>query len=74
MIAVQADNDCVQVTISTKGMPPDEVTDFVAWLRVESIGRHSKLTPGTAWQLSEDVKSDWWQANEARWSSPPRTE
>jgi hypothetical protein len=66
MIAVKAEQGCLQVTIPTEGMTPAEVNDFVSWLRVESVVRRSRLTPEAAWKLSEDMKSDWWQANEPR--------
>jgi len=66
MIAVKAENGCLQVTIATEGMTPGEINDFVSWLRVESVVRRSRLTPEAAWKLSEDIKSDWWQANERR--------
>ena len=68
MIAVKAENGRLQVTIPTEGMTPDEVNDFVSWLRVESVVRRSRLTPETAWKLSEDIKSDWWKANERRFT------
>ena len=68
MIAVKAENDRLQVTIPTAGMTPGEVNDFVSWLRVESVVRRSRLTPEVAWKLSEDIKSDWWQANEGRFA------
>ncbi len=66
MIAVKAENGCLRVTLPTQGMTPAEVNDFVSWLRVESVVRRSRLTPEAAWKLSEDMKSDWWQANERR--------
>src|ERR1035441_4204121 len=68
MIAVKAENGCLQVTIPTEGMTPSEVNEFVSWLRVESVVRRSRLTPETAWKLSEDIKSEWWQANERRFT------
>ena len=68
MIAVKAENGCLQVTIPIEGMTPGEVNDFVSWLRVESVVRRSGLTPEAAWKLSEDIKSDWWQANEQRFT------
>ena len=68
MIAVKAENGCLQVTIPTEGMTPGEVDDFVSWLRVERVVRRSQLTPEAAWKLSEDIKSDWWQANERRFT------
>ena len=66
MIAVKADHDRLQVTIPTAGLTPDEVNDFISWLRVESVVRRSRLTPEAAGQLSEDIKAGWWQANERR--------
>ena len=66
MIAVKAENDSLQVTIPTAGMTPDEVQDFVSWLRVESVVRRSHLTPEAAWTLAEYLKSNWWRANERR--------
>ena len=70
MIAVKADKDRLEVSIPTDGMTPEEDSDFVSWLRVESIARRSKLTPDAAWKLSEEIKSGWWQANEHRFCSP----
>ena len=66
MIAVEANQDCVQVRIPTSGLTPEEVNRLVSWLRVEAIVCRSRLTPQAAWQLSEEIKSDWWRANEKR--------
>ena len=66
MIAVKAEPGRLKVTIPTEGLTQEEVNRFVSWLRVESIVRRSRLTPETAWQLSEDIKADWWNANEKR--------
>ena len=66
MIAVKAEKDHLEVSIPTEGMTPEEISDFVSWLRVESILRRSKLTKEEAWKLSEEIKADWWQANEHR--------
>ena len=69
MIAVKAENGCLQVIIPTEGMTPSEVNDFVSWLRVESVVCRSRLTPDDAWKLSEDIKADWWHANERRFTT-----
>lgn len=45
MIAVKAEKDRLEIAIPTKGMLPEEISDFVSWLRVESVARRSKLTP-----------------------------
>jgi hypothetical protein len=70
MIDIKAENGRVQVTLPTDGMTPDEIDRFVAWLRVESVARHSQLTPEAAWRLSEEIKADWWRTNAGRFSSP----
>lgn len=66
MIAVQTEVDRLVVTIPTAGMSIDEVNNLVSWLRVESALGRSKLTDAAALQLSEEIKSDWWRANESR--------
>jgi hypothetical protein len=70
MIAVKAENDHLLVTIPTQGMTPDEIGDFVSWLRVEGTLRRSRLTPEAGWKLSEDIKSNWWRENQNRFASP----
>jgi hypothetical protein len=64
MIAIKAEKDRVEVSIPTEGMTPEDVNDFISWLRVESVARRSQLTPQAARELSEEIKSDWWQANQ----------
>ncbi|MBM3855560.1 MAG: hypothetical protein FJ399_20800 [Verrucomicrobia bacterium] len=62
MVAVEADKNQVRVSISTEGMTPAEVSDLVAWLRLEGTLRRSKLSAEEAWKLSEDLKSTWWES------------
>lgn len=69
MIAVKAEKDRLEISIPTEGMTPEEISDFVSWLRVESVARRSKLPADEAWKLSEEIKSDWWRENEGRFRS-----
>jgi hypothetical protein len=66
VIEVKAEKGMVHMTFPTDGMSTDQVNDFVAWLRVESITRRSKLTEDAAWKLSEEIKADWWKKNSSR--------
>ena len=66
MIAIKAEKDHVEISIPTDGMTPEEVNEFVSWLRVESIVRRSKLTEEAMWNFAEEIKSNWWQANKHR--------
>jgi len=66
MIDVKAENGVVQMTFPTGGMSPEQINDFVTWLRIESIARRSKLTEHTARELSAEIKAGWWEANKRR--------
>ena len=66
MIDVKAENGVVRLTFPTDGMSAEQVNDFVNWLRHESVARRSRLTETAAWQLSEDLKADWWEKNKER--------
>ena len=66
MIDVEAQPNAVRVTVPTTGMTPQEISDFLSWLRVESAARRSRMSDDEAWKLSEEIKSGWWAANEHR--------
>jgi hypothetical protein len=66
VIDVKAENGMVHIEFSTDGMSPEQVNEFVTWLRVEAIAQRSKLTGEAAWQLSEEVKAGWWEKNKGR--------
>ncbi len=70
MIAVKTERGQVQMSFPTEGMSPDEVNEFVTWLRVEGVARRSQLTPETALRLGEDIKAGWWSENEQRFCPP----
>ncbi len=60
MIEVRAEDGVIHMSFPTDSMTPEQINDFVTWLRVEAIARRSKLTEETAWKLSEETKADWW--------------
>jgi len=70
MIAVRADKDHVEVSISTVGMSPEQVHELVSWLRVEGALCRSDLTDEAAWKLSEELKAGWWEQNQGRFALP----
>jgi len=47
-------------------MAMDYVQQFLEKLRVESIIEKSKLTEEQAWELSEQIKEEWWNKNRER--------
>lgn len=39
------------------------VQEFLQRLRLEAIVEKSQLTEEQAWELSEEIKQEWWQKN-----------
>ncbi|MEN9573002.1 MAG: hypothetical protein RL514_857 [Verrucomicrobiota bacterium] len=66
MLAVEADQHEIRLTIPTDGMLPEEVGLMVNWLRAEVVARRSKLTDAGARQLAADINAGWWELNKAR--------
>lgn len=69
MIEVKEANGAVQMTFPSNGMSPEQVDDFVTWLRVEGLARRSRLTPENVFALSEEIKSGWWGKNKQRFGA-----
>ncbi len=66
MVEVQSDNGVVRMVFPTDGLSPEQVDDFVTWLRVEGLARRSQLSEEAAWRLSDDIKAGWWEKNKTR--------
>jgi hypothetical protein len=69
MIDVKAENGVVHMDFPTVGLSPEQVDDFVTWLRVEAVARRSQLSEQSAWHLSEEIKAGWWEKNKARFGA-----
>lgn len=41
----------------------DYVQEFLERLRLETIVEKSQLSEEQAWELSEEIKQEWWQKN-----------
>lgn len=48
MIDVQAENGVARMAFATEGLFPDQVDDFVTWLRLEGIACQSRLSEAAA--------------------------
>ena len=63
MITVYTDNRELRVKVPTLGMSPQDVVSFLKWLEVDASARHGELVDGVATDLSEQIKSVWWEEN-----------
>ena len=69
MVTVEANEKEIRLTIPTDGIPLEEIDQFVGWLRAEVTARRSRLTEVQAHQLAEEINSDWWEKNKARFGA-----
>ena len=70
MITVEATDTSLRVTIPKSEVPPDRLNSFLDWLRLETTTARSRLTEGEADHLAEEMKADWWAANQRRFIKP----
>lgn len=66
MITVESAETSLRVTIPTDEVPPERVSAFVDWLRLEALSLRGRLTEAQAGQMAEAAKAAWWSANKAR--------
>lgn len=58
--------DKLLISIPTKNMKTEEIDDLLAFLKTEFIVRQSEITEAEAFEISEEIKSDWWKKNKSR--------
>lgn len=66
MVEVKNENGFVHVTFSTEGMSPQQVEQFVQWLQKEAPARRAKILDDAGWEVSEEIKTLWWEKNQNR--------
>ncbi|MDL1955536.1 MAG: hypothetical protein LWW95_00585 [Candidatus Desulfofervidus auxilii] len=66
MIEIMFEKDKAILKFPKQLMAMDYVQQFLEKLRVESIIEKSKLTEEQAWELSEQIKEEWWNKNRER--------
>ncbi len=70
MITVETTDAGLRVTIPKGEVPPERVSSFVDWLRLEAVARQSRLSEADADRLAEELKADWWTKNKDQFIPP----
>ena len=70
MITVEKTDADVRVTIPKDSIPARRLNALLDWLRLEEIVQRSRLTEGDADHLADEIKADWWAANQHRFITP----
>ncbi len=70
MITVEKTDADVRVTIPKDSIPPRRLNALLDWLRLEEIVQRSRLTEADADHLADEIKADWWSANQHRFITP----
>lgn len=58
--------DRLLISIPTKDMKAEEIDDFLSFFKLEFTVRNSAMTEAQAEEISEEIKSAWWNKNKAR--------
>ncbi len=58
--------DKILISIPTKNMEDEEIADFLSLFKTEFAVRRSKMTAEQAEEISEEIKSDWWNKHGSR--------
>lgn len=58
--------DRLVISIPTKNMEDEEIADFLSLFKIEFAVRRSEMTAEQAEEISEEIKSDWWNKNGSR--------
>jgi len=70
MITVEKTDADVRVTIPKDSVPPRRLNALLDWLRLEEIVQRSHLTEADADRIADEIKADWWAANQHRFIAP----
>ncbi len=63
MVNITFEKDEAILKFPKQFVSTDYAQQFLERLRLETIAEKSKLTEEQAWELSEQLKLDWWQKN-----------
>ena len=59
-------SDFLTISIPIDEMKPDDVENILAFIKSGIIAQKSKMTEAELEEISEEIKSSWWQKNESR--------
>ena len=66
MVDITFEEDEAILKFPKQFVSTDYVQQFLERLRLEAIVEKSKLTEKQAWELSEQLKQEWWQKNKEK--------
>lgn len=66
MVDITFEKDEAIIKFPKQYISADYVQQFIERLRLEAIIEKSNLTEEQAWELSEQLKQDWWQKNKEK--------
>jgi hypothetical protein len=72
MITVENTNTEVRVTIPNGALPRRELEAFLDWLRLEETVQRSRLSEKEAFQMSDEIKGEWWTNNKDKFIPPDK--
>ena len=59
-------SDFLTISIPIDEMKSEDVENILAFIKSGIIAQKSKMTEAESEEISEEIKSSWWQKNESR--------
>jgi len=63
MATLVEENENWILTLPKGEFPKDFLFRLLDVIQMEELARRNQMTDEQAWQISEDIKSSWWNAN-----------
>ncbi len=54
------------ISVPTDNISAEEIEELISYLKTDLLIRKSKMTESQAEEISESIKSGWWEENGAR--------
>jgi hypothetical protein len=65
MIEILREDERFTIRFSKNDLSDELLQELLRKLEIEQLLSENRMTPEQAWQLSEEIKEDWWKKNKA---------
>ncbi len=64
MLDLKKDGDTYTLTFTKEDMSEDFLNRLLTYVKIENILKDSQMTEEEAWEISEEIKRNWWKNNQ----------
>lgn len=60
MLAIASEQGKITISFLVNDLPMQDIEEFLAFFKMEFLARQSRLADQVAFEISEQIKTDWW--------------